>query len=56
MKKKMKFFFFGFGQTAKYFVEELKRAKKIREYISRPYRPFSYKNLKITGQEFTISS
>ena len=28
MKKKIKFFFFGFGQTAKYFVEELKRSKK----------------------------
>jgi len=28
MKKKIKFFFFGFGQTAKYFIEELKRSKK----------------------------
>ena len=28
MKKKIKFFFFGFGQTAKYFVKELIRSKK----------------------------
>ncbi len=28
MKKKMKFFFFGFGQTAKYFIKELTRSKK----------------------------
>ncbi len=27
MKKKMKFFFFGFGQSAKYFVEELLKSK-----------------------------
>ena len=28
MKKKNKFFFFGFGQTAKYFVKELINSKK----------------------------
>ncbi len=28
MKKKDKFFFFGFGQTAKYFVKNLSQSKK----------------------------
>ena len=28
MKEKLNLFFFGFGQTAKYFVEELSNSKK----------------------------
>ena len=59
MKKKIKFFFFGFGQTAKYFIKELSRSKKkfiffatntkkshFLNFNKRKFRSFKFKNNK----------
>ena len=37
-KKKEKFFFFGFGQTAKYFVKELSKSKKTSLFMPPPQK------------------
>ena len=34
MKKKVKFFFFGFGQTAKYFIKELFQSNKKIDFFA----------------------
>ena len=59
MKKKIKFFFFGFGQTAKYFIKELSRSKKrfiffatntkksrFLNFNKRKFKSFKFKNNK----------
>ena len=59
MKKKIKFFFFGFGQTAKYFIKELSRSKKRFSFFAtntkksrflnfnkRKFKSFKFKNNK----------
>ena len=59
MKKKYKFFFFGFGQTAKYFIKELSRSKKrfiffatntkksrFLNFNKRKFKSFKFKNNK----------
>ena len=51
MEKKIKFFFFGFGQTAKYFVKELINSKK--KFIFKATNTTKSKILSFNKRKFT---
>ena len=55
MKKKVKFFFFGFGQTAKYFIKELVQSKKKFDFFATntsKTRNLTFKRKKYTSFKF----
>ena len=55
MKKKVKFFFFGFGQTAKYFIKDLVQSNKKFDFFATntsKTRNLTFKRKKYTSFKF----